>query len=98
MSEAKLTNHERRRMRTTLRQTRDVRLYRRLLAILEYDMGTSTGAIAKWLNVSRQSVYNWIARFQEHRDTAELNDAPHSGRPARADEAFDTLLRVLLML
>ena len=98
MSKAKLTTRERRQMRAKLRQARDARLFRRTLAMLECDCGEPVSAVAELLGVSRQSVYNWIARFQEQGGPAELNDAPRSGRPARADETFDVLLRTLLML
>jgi transposase len=98
MGTAKLRVSKRRQLRKLLQQTRDVRLYRRLLAVLECDRGTPIGKVAELLGVSRQSVHNWIVRFRERGDAAELRDAPHSGRPARADDAFDLLLRTLLLL
>lgn len=58
MSEAKLTSRERWQMRAKLRQTHDVRLYRRLPATLKGDLGVSIGAITEQMNVSRQSVCN----------------------------------------
>jgi len=98
VSKVKLKASQRREMRTKLRQTRDARLYRRLLAVLESDRGASVSKIAELLGVSCQSVYNWIARFQKRSDAAELSDAPRSGRPARAGEVADVLLQTLLML
>lgn len=98
MSKAKLTTRERRELRTKLQQARDARTYRRVLAMLEYDHGEPVSAIAELLGVSRQSVYAWIARFQERGGTAGLSTVPRSGRPARAGETFDVLLRTLLML
>lgn len=98
MSETKLGAGKRRRIRDQLRCTRDARLYRRLLAVLEYDRGESVSDIAELLGVSRQSIYNWIELAHECDDVVALHDAPRSGRPARADEVFDTLLRTLLML
>jgi transposase len=98
MSDRKLTASQRRKVRTKLRQTHDVRLYRRLLALLEFDRGTSVRAIAELLGVSCQSVYNWIARFQEGSDACELSDAPRSGRPPRAGEVVNVLLQTLLIL
>jgi transposase len=98
MSETKLGAGKRRRIRDQLRCTRDARLYRRLLAVLEYDRGESVSDIAELLGVSRQSIYNWIELAHERDDVVALRDAPRSGRPARADEVFDTLLRTLLML
>jgi transposase len=98
MSKAKLTTRERRQLRTRLRQARDVHLYRRTLAMLEYDRGEPVSAVAQLLGVSRQSVYNWIARFQQRDGAAGLSDAHRSGRPVRAGETFDVLLRTLLIL
>jgi transposase len=98
MSETKLSKRERRQIREKLRQTRDARQYRRLLAILEQDAGTPIVEIARRLNVSRQSVHSWVARYCEQRHVDDLCDAPRSGRPARADDAFDAVLRTLLML
>lgn len=98
MSEAKLSKRERREIREILRQVRDARHYRRLLAILEHDAGTPIVDIARQLNVSRQSIHSWVARHHQQRRVDDLCDAPRCGRPARADEAFDVVLRTLLML
>lgn len=98
MSDAMLTRRERRLMREELRHARDARLCKRLQAILAYDRGVPIGEIAQLLNVSRQSVHNWIVRFREQKRVEDLCDAPHPGRPARAGEAFDVVLEVLLML
>jgi transposase len=98
MSKTKLSKHERRQMREALRQTRDARHYRRLLAILEHDEGTPIAEIARRLGMSRQSVHDWIVRFEEERCIDALREAPRPGRPARADEAFDAVLGALLML
>jgi transposase-like protein len=64
MRKIKLAASQRWKIRTRLRQAHDVRLYRRLLAVLEFDRGTAVTAIAELLAVSGQSVYNWIARFE----------------------------------
>jgi transposase len=98
MSEVRLSSRERRQMRDRLCKTRDARHYRRLLAILEHDRGESITEIAQRLNVSRQSVHGWIARYGEQRCVDDLRDAPRPGRPARADDAFDAVLRTLLVL
>jgi transposase len=97
MSEMKLGAGKRRRIRNQLRRARDARQYRRLLAVLEYDQGKSISDIAELLGVSRQSIYNWIELAHQH-DDVQLQDALRSGRPARANKLFDTLLRTLLIL
>jgi transposase len=98
MSEARLSSRERRQMRDRLRKTHDAHHYRRLLAILEHDRGESIADIAQRLNVSRQSVHEWMARYREQRCVDDLRDAPHPGRPTCAGDAFDTALRKLLRL
>jgi transposase len=99
MGKLKLTASQRRKIRTRLRETHDVRLYRRLLAVLELDRRTPVSAIAELLGVSCQSVYNWITRFQNGGGNGcELSDAPQSGRPTRAGEVINVLLQTLLIL
>lgn len=98
MGTVKLKAGKRRQLHKELRRTREARLYRRLLAVLECDRGIPVGTVAESLGVSRQSVYNWIVRFQECGNTSALREAVHSGRPARAGESFDFLLQTLLML
>lgn len=99
MSEARLlSGRERRQVREQLRRTHDVRWYRRLLAILEYDRGEPVSSIAQRLGVSRKSVHGWLARFRKQRYANALCDAPRTGRPAKTDETFDAVLRSLLML
>jgi len=98
MSYKKLGANKRQRMRNQLQHARDARQYRRLLAVLECDRGKSVNDVADLLGVTRQSIYNWIARAADRNDVATLGDAPRSGRPAKAGYVFDTLLPILLML
>jgi len=98
MRKLKLTASQRRKIRTRLRQTHDVRLYRRLLAVLEFDRGASVSEIAELLGVSSQSVYNWLTRFQQAGDECELSDAPRTGRPSCSGEVTEALLRTLMLL
>ena len=98
MRKTKLTASQRRKLGTRLRKTHDVRPYRRLLAVLEFDRGKSVSAIAELLGVSCQSVYNWITRFKHGGDGCELSDAPRSGRPTRAGDTVNVSLQTLLIL
>ena len=91
MRKMKLTANQRRKIRTRLRQTDDVWLYRRLLAVLEFDRGTAVSATAALLGVSCQSVYKWIARFEQGGGGCELSDAPRLGRPPRIGELINVL-------
>ena len=81
MPRLRLTARQRERLRRQLVETRELRLYRRTLAILEADRGRSVAAIAQMLGVSRQTVHNWLAAFAQTPPPASLADAPRSGRP-----------------
>lgn len=96
MTAHKLTWRQRQRLQKQLQQTHDVRIYRRTLALLEYERGESIDRIAERLGVCRRSVYYWIATFQEDADPAALGDAPRSGRPARWTDQTTDLLRHML--
>src|SRR5215207_7130757 len=77
---------------------------RRAQALLWISAGDSVEAVAERLRVSRQSVYNWQARFSARRDlelTARLADGErhyraahrrsHRARPARVRLPLDRL-------
>jgi transposase len=96
MSQLQLTSYQRRRLRRQLAQARDARLYRRTLAVLEFDRGRSPADIASALGVSRQSVYNWADAYASARDPAALADADRPGRPPLLAGDADGLLRRLL--
>lgn len=96
MSQLQLTYHQRRRLRRQLTQATDARLYRRTLAVLEFDRGRSAADIAGMLGVSRQSVSNWIAAYRQALDPAALADAERPGRPELLGQGIECLLRRLL--
>ena len=96
MSELGLTTWQRRRLLRQLRQTRDVPVYRRTLAVLEVDRGTPISRIAQILGVTRQSIYNWIDDYLREHDPVALADEPRTGRPSFWTEDSRSLLRYLL--
>lgn len=96
MDSERLSANERRQLMTFLRQTNDVRQYRRTLAVLESGCGKTAAEIAQMLRVSRQSVYNWIEDFRRTRDVQGLVDAPRFGRPPCWSEEAEALLQNLL--
>jgi len=49
-------------------------VYRRVLAIWEVAQGRPLAQVAKSLDVSRQSLYHWGARYQPRYDPAALYD------------------------
>ncbi|QEH31921.1 hypothetical protein OJF2_03880 [Aquisphaera giovannonii] len=96
MSRWKLSRGQRDRLHRQLRSTRDARIYRRTLAVLELDRGRSAAEIAAMLGVSRQSVHNWAAAFARDPDPSTLRDADRSGRPALWAERTASLLPSLM--
>jgi len=82
MSQFRLKPAQRRRLRGLLHATSDLNTYRRCLALLEVDSGRAVAGVARSLGVTRQSVHNWIARFDEGGGTEALADRYRGGRPA----------------
>lgn len=67
----------------------------RAQALLWLAEGAGVEEIAEALGVSRQTVYNWVSRFQEREDLgsrARLLDAPRPGRPRLAGGLIDRLI------
>src|SRR3954468_24500012 len=96
MSRLNLTSWQRRRLRRQLAETRDARLFRRTLAILEFDYGRSAADIARMLGVTRQSVYEWVEVYTQGHDPASLEDEAGRGRRPLLDEDQEHLLEALL--
>src|SRR5512144_2253799 len=96
MSRLNLTSWQRRRLRRQLAETRDARLYRRTLAVLEFDHGRSAADIARMLGVTRKCIYDWVGAYLEDRDPASLEDEGGRGRPLLLDEDQEHLPEALL--
>jgi transposase len=97
MSRLSLTSYQRRRLRRQLRHTRDARLYRRTLAILEVSRGQPIAQVAQSLGVTPRSIYSWIEHYREAFDPTALIDSDRSGRPSLWTEDLTALLRTLLV-
>ncbi len=77
-----LTETERRQLRRIARTTRDARLLRRAQVLLDLDRGDEPDRVARRYQVSRSTIYNWIARYRERgRSEEALQDRPRPGRP-----------------
>jgi transposase len=74
----------------------DARLFRRTLAVLEFDSGRSVADLARMLGVTRQSIYNWIETYTQDHDPTALQDEPGRGRHPLLDEDEQHLLEALL--
>jgi transposase len=96
MSQLNLTSWQRQRLRRQLTETLDARLFRRTLAVLEFDYGRSAAELARMLGVTRQSVYNWIETYTQDHDPTALQDEPGRGRHPSLDEDEQHLLEALL--
>jgi transposase len=96
MSQLNLTSGQRRRLQRQLGETQDVSLYRRTLAVLEFEHGRSAADIARMLGMTRQSVSNWVAAYRRACDPSALEDHPGRGRLPLLDEEDDHLLQALL--
>jgi transposase len=96
MSRLNLTTWQRQRLRRQLVDTPDARLYRRTLAVLEFDFGRPAADIARMLGVTRQSVYHWVEAYLQARDPAALADEAGRGRHPLLDEDQAHLLEALL--
>src|SRR4051794_16001139 len=68
-------------VRRAIHQTRDARLARRLLAVLQVLDGASPQQVARLLGVSRRSVYGWVKRLSQQGHAEALADRARSGRP-----------------
>src|SRR5437870_5640821 len=96
MSRLNLTSWQRQRLRRQLAETPDARVYRRTLAVLEFDFGRPAADIARMLGVARQTVYEWVAAYTEVRQPAVLQDEQGRGRHPLLDEDDEHLLEALL--
>jgi transposase len=71
----------------------------RAQALLWIAEGSDVGEVAELLQVSRQTVYNWLSRFQERAELdlrARLLDAPRLGRPRAANGTIEELVAAVI--
>ncbi len=99
MTKLRLNDKERRALLDLIACSSDARLLRRAYAIVWLADGESVPEVAEQLNVSRQSVYNWLDRFREQSDIAlvgRLSDADRSGRPVTVQGIIDPLIDAIV--
>src|SRR3954464_2065897 len=71
----------------------------RAQALLWIADGSNVGEVAELLQVSRQTVYNWLSRFEGGAELdlrARLLDAPRLGRPRAASGTIDELVAAVI--
>jgi transposase len=98
MNPIQLSEQEQRQLSETLRRTHDAHLYQRALAVLECSQGKPVTAVARSLQVTRQSVHNWVTRFVRTRQVASLVDSHRCGRPRHIGLAVDQLLQAVMLV
>ena len=96
MGTLSLTAWQRRRLQRQLHDTRDARVYRRTLAILEVARGGPVSAVARRLRVTPRVVYYWLDAYAQGYDPEALHDQDRPGRPRLLAEQGRDRLRELL--
>lgn len=94
-----LTSGERSELEGILTANLSAKEFKRAQALLLLDENNSVAEVAELLRTSRQTIYNWVARFQLRRTRPveeRLRDAPRDGRPATLSEIIDELLDEIL--
>lgn len=77
----------------------NARQLKRAQALLWLDEGDSIEEVANRLRVSRQTVYNWLNRFDAHADLPvdlRVADSARNGRPATAMGIIDPLIESII--
>src|SRR3954471_2117449 len=87
---ASFSGYDRRRRAMTLKQTSDIRLFRRVQAVLRVAEGDPIRSVARSLCVSGRSVQRWLEIYRHRRHPEDLLDAPRSGRPRAANDLDQT--------
>lgn len=99
MTPLKLNARERLALDRILTCAPDSRTLKRAYALNRVAQGESILEIAAELDVSRQSIYNWIEHFQTRTDQSlalRLTDAPRSGRPKTVAGVIDPLIDAII--
>jgi transposase len=81
-----------RRLQQALKRISELRLYRRVLAVLVVARGGTCRDAAELAGVTERVVSLWIGRYLRHHQVSGLIDATRSGRPSVAQSLTDALL------
>jgi transposase len=74
-------HHDRRRLGRALERASDLRLFRRLQAVLLVARGLAVAAVARVTAAKPNAIYDWVRRYLRARRPDCLRDAPRPGRP-----------------
>ncbi len=95
MTQLKLSRKERTALEWLIGHAKDARAVCRAQAVLWASTGENLDEVARRLLVTRQSVYNWLARYRARAalpPVERLSDAARSGRPRTAQGVIDPLI------
>ena len=92
------SGHDRRRLARALQRTDNVRLFRRVQAVLRVAEGVPINSTARTLRLSRRSLHRWVNVYLRRHQPEDLLDAPRTGRPRTADDWDEIRLTELLAL
>lgn len=91
-----LTVPERRQLRKQLEATTEAEVYRRTLGLLAIDAGWAKKDVARLLQAGRQTIYDWLNRYQAERSPVALHHHRGQGRPVLWTPKRVSQLRSLL--
>jgi transposase len=86
------TQTQRKLLEKELAHTYDAPLFRRILALLQVDLGKPISEVARFLCVNRRSVYRWMERYTLTHQVVSLERQPGQGRPLEWNEDLAGLL------
>lgn len=95
MALIKISSREIARLEKLLTARPDARQLKRAQALLWLTDGVNVEEVAQRLRVSRQTIYNWVERFDARTDLPleqRLADGARNGRPPTALEIIDPLI------
>lgn len=83
-------------MRRQLKESRDLKEYQRIVALLAVNEGRPVSEVARMLGVTRQSIYYWFENCIRSRPVLDFKDAPRTGRPSLMTSDAQSLVENLL--
>jgi transposase len=72
-----------------LERTKEVRIFRRIQAVLLVALGWAIGEAARITGTRPGAIYDWVRRYRRDHQVASLEDAPRCGRPPTAARITD---------
>jgi transposase len=81
--------YDRQRLARALQRATDLRLFRRLQAVLLVARGWAVSEVALITGAKPNAIYDWVQLYLETHRTESLGDAPRSGRPRTARHITD---------